>query len=132
MGTREGWRTVALGTVLTFRVPPLAQEKPVQPVDSLFGIVEGDGYQVVYDYGRFGERVEEYRDRPGYSISARRIGHRKAQMATFEDREANPLLPFARLLRVEDGSNALTLRVSCSDEATCSLADLIFDSVEFR
>jgi len=132
MVAQEGWRTVAVGTVLTFRVPPMAREKSVRPLDSVVGIIDGDGYQITYDYGRFSERVEEYQHHSRYSVSERRVGSRKAQIASFDDPEGNPDLPFAQLLRIDDGSNALTLRVSCADEASCSLANDILDSVEFR
>jgi hypothetical protein len=132
MSPSEGWQTIALGTVLSFCVPPHAQERQTQPVDSHFGVIEGEGYQIVYDYGPFSENVDAYRDRPGYSVSKLRIGTREAKVATFEDREGNPDFPFARLLRVEDGSSALALRISCSEEATCSLADVVFESLKFK
>jgi hypothetical protein len=132
MSEPEGWQTITVGKILSFRVPLGAKARDVRPIDSLVGIIDGDRFEITYDYGRFSERVEAHRDRPGYSVSTRPIGFRKAQEVSFRDTEDNPALPFVQLLRVEDGANALTLRVSCADESTCSIADAIFDSVEFN
>jgi hypothetical protein len=129
---REEWRTVSVGSVLIFRVPRDARDADARAIDSIAGRIDGGHYQITYDYGRFSERVEAYRHCPGYAVSDRRIGSRRTQDASFDDLEGNPRFPFSRLLRVEDGPNALTLRVSCTDRAACTLADAVFDSVEFR
>lgn len=128
---QDGWRSISVGAILTFRVPAVARERAGQPIDSLAGLVEGPGYEITYDYGRFSERVEAHRGRPGYSISDGRVGSRRMQQVSFRDIENNPNLPFVRMMRVEDGANALTLRVSCFNEGTCTFADTVFNSVEF-
>ena len=129
---QDGWRSVSVGDLLVFRAPTDARDRAAQPIDSLAGLIDGPGYEITYDYGRFSERVEAHRDRPGYAVSVGRLGSRRMQKASFLDVENNPDLPVARVMRVEDGANALTLRVSCSDEATCAFADVLFGSVEFR
>lgn len=132
MPAENGWRTFEVGDVLTFSVPAEVQLHEGQSVDSLAGVLNGDRYQITYDYGRFSEPVEDNRTLPGFAVKDARIGSRRSKIASFRD-DGNELgLPFARLLRVEDGGNALTLRVSCRDEAACSIADAIFESVQFR
>ena len=80
----------------------------------------------------FSERVEAHRGRPGYSVSDGRVGSRRMAQVSFRDVENNPNLPVVRMMRVEEGAKAFTLRVSCFDEARCTFADTVFDSVEFR
>jgi hypothetical protein len=129
---QDGWRLVSVGDFLVFRVPADARDRAAQPIDSLAGLIDGPGYEITYDYGRFSERIEVHKDRPGYSISVGRLGSRRMQKGSFLDVENNPRLPVARVLRVEDGASALTLRISCADEATCAFADALLGSVEFR
>ena len=67
---QEGWRSVSVGDLLLFHVPEDAIDRETQAIDSLAGLIDGPGYEITYDYGRFSERVEVHRDRPGYAISA--------------------------------------------------------------
>src|SRR5689334_19040263 len=80
MGTqREGWRSVSVGEVLTFRVPADARERSAQPVDSLAGLIIGPGYEITYDYGRFSERMKAHQGLPGYSVSVDHLGSRRME-----------------------------------------------------
>jgi len=126
----EGWRTIELDDAARFAVPPDAQAQDVQPLDSIFGMLRGQGYEVIYDYGRFGEDLVALEDQPGYARRARTVDGRAADDVTFRGNGA----PWStvRLLHVADGRNHLTIRVSCTAEETCRLADDLFDSVRFR
>jgi hypothetical protein len=127
------WKPIEVTDDLTFFVPPDAQEEEVQPIDSIFGIVNGPGYQIIYDYGRFSEAVDTYQDRPDFRSKSRKMDGWQAHEVSFEDAEESPERPFVRLLQIpHKGPNTFTLRVSCVDEDTCRVADLIFDSVSFQ
>ncbi len=124
------WKIVHVGGVLTIQVPPDSVEEPTQPIDSIIGILNGPGYRIVYDYGRFGEPVEANQDRPGFQSQTRQINGRPATQASFVDVEESPERPFVHLLQVADeGSNTLTLRISCVDAETCWIVTPVFDSV---
>lgn len=128
-----GWQNIEVGDVMSFQVPEEARPQNVQPIDSLVGIIDGPGFQITYDYGRFAEKIEEYRDHPGYSETSRRGGFGRAREASFEDPEGTPEHPFVRLLRIDrEGDHALTMRVSCKDAETCDVAEKIFASISFK
>lgn len=124
----EGWRVLRLGDAVELAVPPDAEAVDLPPVDSVFGVLRGEGYEVVYDYGRFGEDLAELRDQPGYTRRDRQVQERTA--ADIEVAGSDPWRR-VRVLRVDDGRDQLTVRVSCVDDRTCALADVLFDSVRF-
>lgn len=124
-----GWHTVRLESVGAFAVPPDARAQNVQPIDSIFGMLRGDGYEIIYDYGRSREDLEGPRDQPEYTRSSRSINDRDAEEVFF----ASDGKPWGRVrvLQVRDGVNSLTIRVSCVDDDTCALAEDVFNSVRF-
>jgi hypothetical protein len=125
----EGWRQFELDHVVSFAVPADASAQDLQPIDSIFGILRGEGYEVIYDYGRFGEDLAALVDQPGYTQRSREVDGQVGDEITFSGDE-NPW-GVVRILRVEHDRNHLTIRVSCADAETCRLADSLFDSVRF-
>ncbi|MGY1617386.1 hypothetical protein ACI797_11670 [Geodermatophilus sp. SYSU D00691] len=123
----EAWRVVGIGDVASITAPRDAREQQVQPLDSVVGILEGDGYEILYEYGRYGGR--EGGGDP--AARSRAVGDRTATETSPRVAAGGPW-KVVRVLDVPDGDNVLTVRVSCVDERTCRLADRIFDSVRFR
>lgn len=130
MSGPEGWHTVRIGDDVGFAVPPDAQAQDVQPLDSIFGMLRGDGYEVVYNYGRIGEDLSVLEEKPGYSRRNRTVDSRPGDDITFPG-DGNPW-GVVRLLHVQDGRNHLAVRVACIDDQTCLLAEDLFESIRFR
>jgi hypothetical protein len=128
MNTPAGWRELKVAGA-TFTVPEGARAVDVQPIDSMVGILRGEGYEVIYDYGRAGESLTDNRDQPAFAMRRRTINGRAAIEVSFKP-EGSPW-GFVRMLQVQDGVNSLTMRVSCADENMCQLATTVFDSVSF-
>jgi hypothetical protein len=127
--TPAGWRLLSLDHTVTIAVPPEARAQEVQPIDSIFGILHGGGYEIIYDYGRFGEQLATYEDQPGYTRRTLRIDGRAGTEIAFRP-DAQPW-GVVRILQVQDGANQLTIRVSCVDDDTCQLATDVFNSIRF-
>ncbi len=123
----EAWRVVGIGDVASLTAPPDAREQQVQPIDSVVGILGGDGYEIVYEYGRYGGRE----GRGDSAARSQAVGDRTATETSPRPTAGGPW-QVIRALHVPDGDNMLTVRVSCVDERTCRLADRLFDSVRFR
>ncbi len=103
-------------------VPPDARHAGGTPIDSAAGVVDGDGYRITYDLGRFGERLDPARTRP------RAIAGRPGIELAFAP-EDEPFA-WARIVQVGvDPGRTLTVRVSCESVERCSLADRVFDSI---
>jgi hypothetical protein len=130
MTTPTGWRVIRLGDAAALAVPPDAHDLSVQPVDSIFGVLRGDAYEVMYDYGRSGEQLAAYEDRPGYTRRSRTVDGRAGTEVSFQANEKPRGV--IRILQAQDGRNVLTVRVSCVNDDTCRLADSLFDSVRFK
>jgi hypothetical protein len=129
VSTTGGWRDITIGDVARLTVPGDAREQNVQPIDSIVGIVRGEAYEIVYDYGRYGERLETYDGRPGHTVEHRNVDGRTATEISFQgDRQPWSAI---HILQVQDGANLLTIRLSCADGNPCGLADTVFDSVRF-
>lgn len=129
VSTPSEWQPVRIGDAALLAVPPDAEEQRLQPLDSIVGMLVGDGYEIVYDYGRSGEDLSLYRDEPGYVERARPVDGRSGREVTF--RGSGPPWRVIRLLQASDGEETLTVRVSCRDEADCAVADTVFDTVRF-
>ena len=130
MTTPEGWRSIQLGDAVTMAVPADARDQGMRPIDSIFGVLRGDGYEVIYDYGRFGEDLAGYQAQTGYKRLNRKIDGRAAsEVSVTTDSTPRGLV---RILQVQDGAKVLTIRVSCDDDVTCRLATDLFDSVRFN
>lgn len=127
--TPSGWRPITLDDAVTMAVPPDATERDVQPIDSIFGLLRGPGYEIVYDYGRFGERLSDHADRPGYTHTPRVVGGRPGTEVSFRG-DGHPWVK-VRIIQVRDGDDTLTVQMSCAEDEVCRLADLLFDSVRF-
>ncbi|KOX18416.1 hypothetical protein ADK67_37135 [Saccharothrix sp. NRRL B-16348] len=125
----EGWRVLRLGDAVELAVPPDAAEVDLPPVDSVFGVLRGEGYEVVYDYGRYGEDLADLRDLPGYTRRERQVQARTATDIAVAG--AGDPWRRVRVLRVDNDRDQLTVRVSCVDDRTCALADTLFDLVRF-
>ena len=95
----------------------------------MVGILRGSGYELIYDYGRAGESLDDNRHEPGFLRCTRTIDGRSAVEVSFTP--AGQPWSAVRLLQVQDRSNSLTIRVSCVDQPTCQLATPLFDSVKF-
>jgi hypothetical protein len=124
-----GWRTLNLGKHLTFAVPPDAVAVEVRPIDSIFGVLRGDGYEIIYDCGLSGEDFAALKDQPGYTQHNRRFEGRMATEVSF--RSEDKAGEMVRILQIKDGANLLTIRVSCARDDTGPLAQAVFDSVKF-
>lgn len=129
MTTPAGWRLLRLDNTVTIAVPPDARAQNVQPIDSIFGILHGTGYEIIYDYGRFGEQLATYEDQPGYTRRTLRIDGHVGNEISFQT-DAKPW-SVVRILQVQDGANQLTIRVSCVNDDTCQLATDLFNSIRF-
>ena len=98
------------------------------PVDSAAGALEGDGYAIAYDLGRFGEPLDALAREHGTRPLQREIGGRPGIEVGFAPDDE----PFAwaRIVQVDAGDGrTLTVRVSCASRARCELADRVFDSI---
>ena len=94
------------------------------PIDSAAGVVDGDGYRITYDLGRFGERLDPRDDR----ARPRAIAGRPGIEVAFAP-EDEPFA-WARIVQVGvDPRRTLTVRVSCDSIERCALADRVFDSI---
>src|SRR5262249_34160969 len=114
---------------VSFAVPSGAQSQKVKPFDSIFDILRGEGYEVIYDYGRSGEDLGANHDQPQYTRSRRSVGGRSGHEVSFKPDQK----PWGavRILQVRNGARTLTIRVSCVDDNSCQFADELFDSVTF-
>ena len=127
--TPMGWRTLNLGKHLTFAVPPDAMAVDVQPIDSIFGVLRGDGYEIIYDYGLSGEDLAALKNQPGYTQQSRRFQRRIGTEVSFRSEQKPGGM--VRILQMKDGANLLTIRVSCARNDVGPLAQAVFDSVKF-
>ncbi len=103
-------------------VPRDARRGAATPIDSAAGFVEGDGYRITYDLGRFGEHLDPAQAQP------RAVAGRPATEVAFAPDDE----PFAwvRIVQVPvDRERTLTVRVSCDSIERCALADRVFDSI---
>jgi hypothetical protein len=107
---------------LGLSVPPDARHAGGTPIDSAAGVIDGDGYRITYDLGRFGERLDPARVQP------REVAGRPGVELAFAP-EDEPFA-WARIVQVGvDSGRTLTVRVSCDSIERCSLADRVFDSI---
>jgi hypothetical protein len=125
----QGWQRIELDDAVSLAVPPDAVAQRVQPIDSIFGILRGEGYEVVYDYGRSGDDLSLYADEAGFSKSGRDVEGRQGTEVSFRG-QGDPWTVI-RILQLRDGKNVLTVRMSCIDEENCRAADVLFNSVRF-
>ena len=129
----EDWKVVQVDGALTFRVPADAEEQHLQAVDTVADLINGPGYEIMYEYGQFGATIDQYRSRPGFAAKERTVDGHRAQEASFRAATQNSGLPVVHLLQIRlEDSNVFTLRLSCVDEATCGIYDELFDSVTLR
>ena len=123
------WRVVDIGDVAVVNVPADAHDRNVQPIDSIAGIIDGRGYEVVYEYGPHG-RIGGSEKEQGHVIRDREVDGRTGTEASYRA-DGDPW-SIVRVLQLQDGKDALSVTISCLDEETCQIADTIFDSVKFR
>lgn len=128
MSAAAGWQRIEVEPGIGFTVPPDARRAHGFPVDSVAGVLDGEGYRVAFDLGRFGERLHELEGEPAFQSAKRAVAGRIGREVTFEPSDE----PFAcvRIVQLDVGDGrTLTLRVSCNSWDRCSLADRIFDSI---
>jgi hypothetical protein len=124
-----GWQQIQLDDSVSLSVPPDAVTQRVQPIDSIFGMLRSDGYEIVYDYGRSGDDLEVYAEEEGFHRQSRQVGGNRGTEISF--RQSGDPWTFVRLVQVQHERNVLTVRMACVDEETCQSADVLFDSVRF-
>lgn len=128
MTTPEGWQSIELEAGIGFSVPPDARRGGGIPVDSTAGVLDGTGYRITFDLGRFGERLDSLAREKGFRSSSRAVAGRRGREVAFEP-EDEPFA-WARIVQVDAGAGrTLTVRVSCDSIERCSLADRVFDSI---
>lgn len=130
MAIPAGWRLLTLDNTVSFAVPADAQSQNVKPIDSIFDILRGEGYEVVYDYGRSGEDLDAYQDQPQYTRRSREVDGRPGHEISFQPDQKT--WGVVRILQVRSGARTLTIRVACSNEDRCQFADELFASVSFN
>lgn len=129
MAVPAGRRLLTLDNAVSFVVPLEAQSQHVKPIDSIFDILRGAEFEVIYDYGRSGEDLDAYQDQPHYTRRRREVDGQPGHEISFKP-DQDPW-GIVRILQVRNGSQTLTIRISCSDEKSCQIADELFDSVAF-
>ena len=122
-----GWQQIQLDDLVSLSVPPDAVTQRVQPIDSIFGMLRGEGYEIVYDYGRGGDDLEVYAEEEGFHRKSREVGAKRGTEISF--RPAGGPWTLVRLVQVQHGRKVLTVRMACADEETCRSADVLFNSV---
>ena len=128
MTTADDWQPIEIEPGVALSAPPDARRSGGVPIDSAAGVVEGDGYAITYDLGRFGERLDALAREHGTQLRPREIGGRRGVEAAFAPDDE----PFAwaRIVQVDaGGGRTLTVRVSCASTARCAFADRVFDSI---
>jgi hypothetical protein len=124
----DDWQPIEIEPGVGLSAPPDARRLGGVPVDSAAGALEGDGYAIAYDLGRFGERLDPLAREHGTQPLPREIGGRPGIEVGFAPDDE----PFAwaRIVQVDAGDGrTLTVRVSCASTARCELADRVFDSI---
>jgi len=124
-----GWQQIQVDDSVSLSVPPDAVTESVQPIDSIFGMLSGEGYEIAYDYGRGGDDLEVYAEEEGFHRQSREVGGHRGTEISF--RQSGDPWTLVRLVQVQSGRNVLTVRMACADEETCRSADVLFDSVRF-
>lgn len=124
-----GWRLLTLDNTVSFAVPSDAQSQNVKPIDSIFDILRGEGFEVIYDYGRSGEDLDAYQDEPQYTRRDREVDGRPGYEISFSPDQKQ--WGVVRILQVRNGARTLTIRISCIDDISCQFADELFASVVF-
>jgi hypothetical protein len=122
-----GWQRIQVADRVALAVPPDAVAQRVQPIDSIFALYRGESYEIAYDYGRGGDDLQVYAEEEGFTRRRRDVGGQPATEIAF--RGSGAPWGYVRLVRVDHGRNVLTLRIACVDEAGCSAAEDLFDSV---
>ena len=126
----NNWKVVQIDGVLTFRIPPDAEEQNLQAVDTVADVINGPGYEIMYEYGQFGRRIGHYKSQPGYTTRERIVDGQRAQEASFRVLSQNSKLPVVHMLQIMlDQGNTFTVRLSCVDDATCDIHNELFDSI---
>jgi hypothetical protein len=129
----DKWKVVQVDEVLTFRVPLDAEEQNLQAVDTVADVINGPGYEIMYEYGQFGGRIDQYKSQPGYTTKERIVDGHRAQEASFRALSQNSELSVVHMLQIAlDQGNIFTLRLSCVDEATCDIHNELFDSITVK
>jgi hypothetical protein len=126
--TTDDWQPIEIEPGVGLSAPPDARPSGGAPVDSAAGALDGDGYAITYDLGRFGERLDALAREHGTPPRPREIGGRPGIEIGFAPDDE----PFAwaRIVQVDaGGGRTLTVRVSCASTERCSLADRVFDSI---
>ena len=121
-------RPVAIGDVATIDVPEGARDRNVQPIDSIVGILDGDGYEIMYEYGPY-TRIGGFEEEQDLVTRDRTIDGRTGVETSY--RAADGPWTVVRLLQLRDGADVLSVQVSCLDQNICEFAGEVFDSVRF-
>lgn len=129
MAVPVGWRLLTLDNTVSFAVPSDVQSQNVKPIDSIFDILRGEGFEVLYDYGRSGEDLDAYHDQPQFTRQHRKVHGRPGIEVSFKP-DQKPWV-VVRILQVRNGAHTLTIRISCIDLNRCQFTDELFDSVAF-
>jgi hypothetical protein len=122
------WQSIELEAAIGLSVPPDARQAGGVAIDSTAGVLDGNGYQIAYDLGRFGERLDSLAREHATLSRSREVAGRPGAEVAFKPDDG----PFewARIVQVAVGSGrTLTVRVSCESIELCSLADRVFDSI---
>lgn len=127
MAIPAGWRLLTLDNTVSFAVPADAQSQNLKPIDSIFDIVRGQGFELIYDYGRSGEDLDVFQDQPQYTKRSRKVDGRSGHEISF--RPLQKPWGVVRILQVQNDARTLTIRISCIDENICRFVDELFDSV---
>jgi hypothetical protein len=114
--------------VATINVPEGARDRDVQPIDSIVGILDGDGYEIMYEYGPY-TRIGGFEGKQDLVTRDRTIDGRTGVEASY--RAADGPWTVVRVLQLQDGADVLSVQVSCLDPDICQFAGEVFDSVRF-
>jgi hypothetical protein len=125
--TDAGWRCIQIGDAATLAVPKDAQNKDVHAVDSVFGVLAGDGYEVVYDYANVGEDLNAYEDEAEFTQNTRTVSGLIGTEISFEG-NGEPWTK-VQILQLPVAGKVLTVRASCVNENTCQTAERVLESV---
>jgi hypothetical protein len=104
------------------------RDRNVQPIDSIVGILDGDGYEITYEYGPF-TRVGGFGNKLDHVTRDRTIDGRTGVETSY--RATDGPWTVVRVLQLRDGADVLSVQVSCLDQDICGLAAEVFGSVKF-
>ncbi len=129
----DGWQQIQLGQHVTFFVPPELQPVSIQPVDSTMALYRSESCELVADYGRYADPLDD-QAKQAYAQEQAEIDARQAKLVSFVDphrKDGFTSIAAVHFPRTGESGIRLTIQVACRTQGERDAAKRIFQTVRF-